>query len=60
MKIALAVASLGIAATQYCYILRFPAGKTAHTIPLDLDINETSVCVVLRNSDKIKILAEYK
>ncbi|XP_036347381.1 uncharacterized protein LOC118756745, partial [Rhagoletis pomonella] len=54
-KIALAVASSGIAATL------LPGGKTAHTmfkIPLNLDINETPVCAVSRNSEKAKILAE--
>lgn len=54
-KIALAVASSGIAATL------LPGGKTAHSmfkIPLDLDINETPVCAISRNSEKAKILAE--
>lgn len=54
-KIALAVASSGIAATL------LPGGKTAHTafkIPIDLDSTETPVCGVSRNCDKAKVLQE--
>ncbi|KAJ2949819.1 hypothetical protein O0L34_g11134 [Tuta absoluta] len=54
-KIALAVASSGIAATL------LPGGKTAHTtfkIPINLDINESPVCAVSRNSDKARILED--
>ncbi|KAJ2941595.1 hypothetical protein O0L34_g14649 [Tuta absoluta] len=54
-KIALAVASSGIAATL------LPGGKTAHTtfkIPINLDINESPVCAVSRNSDKARIFED--
>lgn len=54
-KIALAVASSGIAATL------LPRGKTAHTtfkIPIDLDRTENPVCNVSRNSDKAKVLRD--
>ena len=54
-KIALAVASSGIAATL------LPGGKTAHTmfkIPIDLDRTENPVCNISRNSDKAKVLRD--
>lgn len=54
-KIALAVASSGIAATL------LPGGKTAHTmfkIPIDLESNESPVCAVSRNSDKGRVLRD--
>ncbi|XP_045500075.1 uncharacterized protein LOC123697576 [Colias croceus] len=54
-KIALAVASSGIAATL------LPGGKTAHTmfkIPIDLDRTESPTCSISRNSDKAKVLRE--
>ncbi|GBP62999.1 ATP-dependent DNA helicase PIF1 [Eumeta japonica] len=54
-KIALAVASSGIAATL------LPGGKTAHTmfkIPIDLDRTENPVCNISRNSNKAKVLRD--
>lgn len=54
-KIALAVASSGIAATL------LPGGKTAHAmfkIPIQLDTTETPVCDISRNSDKARILRD--
>ncbi|KAL0882000.1 hypothetical protein ABMA27_001749 [Loxostege sticticalis] len=54
-KIALAVASSGIAATL------LPGGKTAHTtfkIPIDVDISDQPVCSVSRNSDKAKVIQD--
>ncbi|XP_026744780.1 ATP-dependent DNA helicase PIF1-like, partial [Trichoplusia ni] len=54
-KIALAVASSGIAATL------LSGGKTAHTmfkIPIDLDRTENPVCNISRNSDKAKVLRD--
>ncbi|KAJ8736701.1 hypothetical protein PYW08_007357 [Mythimna loreyi] len=54
-KIALAVASSGIAATL------LPGGKTAHTmfkIPIDLDRTENPVCGITRNCDKAQVIRE--
>ncbi|CAH2098236.1 unnamed protein product [Euphydryas editha] len=54
-KIALAVASSGIAATL------LPGGRTAHTmfkILIDLNSTESPVCNVSRNSDKAKLLRD--
>ncbi|XP_035445477.2 uncharacterized protein LOC118272869 [Spodoptera frugiperda] len=54
-KIALAVASSGIAATL------LPGGKTAHTmfkIPIDLDRTESPTCSISRNSDKARVLRD--
>ncbi|KAL0830677.1 hypothetical protein ABMA28_002814 [Loxostege sticticalis] len=54
-KIALAVASSGIAATL------LPGGKTAHTtfkIPIDVDSSDQPVCSVSRNSDKAKVIQD--
>lgn len=54
-KIALAVASSGIAATL------LPGSKTAHKmfkIPLQLELTEQPVCGVSRNSDKARVLRD--
>lgn len=54
-KIALAVASSGIAATL------LPGGKTAHTmfkIPINLDSTESPVCNLSRNSDRAKVIKD--
>ncbi|XP_044596684.1 uncharacterized protein LOC123273344 [Cotesia glomerata] len=52
-KIALAVASSGIAATL------LPGGKTAHSmfkIPLNLDITDSPVCNISKNTNKAELL----
>ncbi|XP_076298040.1 uncharacterized protein LOC143217539 [Lasioglossum baleicum] len=54
-KIALAVASSGIAATL------LPGGRTAHStfkIPIDLDRSETPICNISRNSDLAKVIQD--
>ncbi|XP_076290998.1 uncharacterized protein LOC143214169 [Lasioglossum baleicum] len=54
-KIALAVASSGIAATL------LPGGRTAHStfkIPIGLDRSETPICNISRNSDLAKVIQD--